>query len=57
LEQLRALEHGRSIHVIKVARATHGIDTREQYEAFVKRMKPQMQTDLLSAFICGSTGF
>lgn len=37
LEQLRALEHGRSIHVTKVNRATHGIDTQEQYAAFVKR--------------------
>ena len=37
LEQLRALEHGRSISVLTVARATHGIDTREQYDAFVKR--------------------
>ena len=38
LEQLRALEHGRSIHVLKVARATHGIDTPEQYAAFVRRV-------------------
>jgi 3-deoxy-manno-octulosonate cytidylyltransferase (CMP-KDO synthetase) len=37
LEQLRALEHGRSIYVMKIARATHGIDTPEQYAAFVKR--------------------
>ena len=37
LEQLRALEHGRSIHVRMVARATHGIDTAEQYAAFVDR--------------------
>ena len=37
LEQLRALEHGRSIDVLKVQRATHGIDTPEQYEAFVTR--------------------
>lgn len=37
LEQLRALEHGRSIYVLKVNRATHGIDTAEQYQAFVKR--------------------
>ena len=41
LEQLRALEHGRTIHVVKVARATHGIDTREQYEAFVQRSSQQ----------------
>ena len=41
LEQLRALEHGRSIFVLKVARATHGIDTPEQYAAFVKRWRSQ----------------
>jgi 3-deoxy-manno-octulosonate cytidylyltransferase (CMP-KDO synthetase) len=39
LEQLRALEHGRSIHVLKVDRATHGIDTPEQYADFVKRYR------------------
>ena len=39
LEQLRALEHGRSIFVLKIARATHGIDTPEQYADFVKRYK------------------
>jgi len=39
LEQLRALEHGKSIFVIKVDHATHGIDTPEQYAAFVKRYK------------------
>lgn len=39
LEQLRALEHGRKIGVIMAGRATHGIDTREQYEAFVQRQK------------------
>ena len=37
LEQLRALEHGRSIFVLKVNRATHGIDTPGQYADFVKR--------------------
>lgn len=37
LEQLRALDHGRSCYVLRVARATHGIDTPEQYAAFVKR--------------------
>lgn len=37
LEQLRALERGRSIYVLKVNRATHGIDTPEQYDEFVKR--------------------
>jgi 3-deoxy-manno-octulosonate cytidylyltransferase (CMP-KDO synthetase) len=39
LEQLRALEHGRTIHVLKVSRATHGIDTPQQYAEFVKRYK------------------
>jgi 3-deoxy-manno-octulosonate cytidylyltransferase (CMP-KDO synthetase) len=39
LEQLRALEHGRSIYVLKVRRATHGIDTPEQYAEFVSRYK------------------
>ncbi len=39
LEQLRALENGGSIHVIKVDRATNGIDTPEQYAAFVRRYK------------------
>ena len=39
LEQLRALEHGRSIYVLKVHRATHGIDTPEQYADFVRRHK------------------
>ena len=39
LEQLRALERGRSIYVLKVDRATHGIDTPEQYAAFVERKR------------------
>jgi len=39
LEQLRALEHGRSIFVLKTSRATHGIDTPEQYAEFVTRYK------------------
>src|SRR5207302_2008448 len=39
LEQLRVLEHGRSIYVLKVRRATYGIDTRAQYDEFVKRFK------------------
>jgi 3-deoxy-manno-octulosonate cytidylyltransferase (CMP-KDO synthetase) len=37
LEQLRALEHGASIYVVKVSRATHGIDTPEQYAEFLQR--------------------
>jgi 3-deoxy-manno-octulosonate cytidylyltransferase (CMP-KDO synthetase) len=37
LEQLRALEHGQAIQVLQVARATHGIDTPQQYQAFVER--------------------
>ncbi|MBN1123510.1 MAG: 3-deoxy-manno-octulosonate cytidylyltransferase [Sedimentisphaerales bacterium] len=39
LEQLRAIEHGYSIMVGKVAHSCEGIDTPEQYEAFVKRWK------------------
>jgi 3-deoxy-manno-octulosonate cytidylyltransferase (CMP-KDO synthetase) len=39
LEQLRALEHGRSIFVLKTTRATHGIDTPEQYAEFVRRYR------------------
>jgi 3-deoxy-manno-octulosonate cytidylyltransferase (CMP-KDO synthetase) len=39
LEQLRVLEHGEPIHVLKVDRATHGIDTPEQYREFVKRYR------------------
>lgn len=38
LEQLRALEHGRSIAVLVVNRATHGIDTPQQYQDFVRRI-------------------
>jgi 3-deoxy-manno-octulosonate cytidylyltransferase (CMP-KDO synthetase) len=43
LEQLRALEHGRSMYVLKVSRATHGIDTAEQYAEFVKRFRRSCQ--------------
>jgi len=39
LEQLRALEHGHAIAVIPTVTQHHGIDTPEQYEAFVQRMK------------------
>ena len=39
LVQLRVLEHAREIRVLKVQRATHGIDTPEQYEEFVKRSR------------------
>ncbi len=37
LEQLRALEHGASIYVLKVDRPSHGIDTPQQYDDFVNR--------------------
>lgn len=43
LEQLRALEHGRSIFVLKVNRATNGIDTPEQYAQFVERYQQRSQ--------------
>lgn len=39
LEQLRALEHGCPMYVHVVNRATHGVDTKEQYDDFVKRYK------------------
>jgi 3-deoxy-manno-octulosonate cytidylyltransferase (CMP-KDO synthetase) len=39
LEQLRALEHGYAIAVVKTQVRHHGIDTPEQYEAFVQRVK------------------
>ena len=39
LEQLRALERGRSIKVITTSRAAHGIDTPAQYAEFVKRQR------------------
>lgn len=37
LEQLRAIEHGAKLFVMRVSRATHGIDTPEQYREFVLR--------------------
>lgn len=37
LEQLRALEHGYKIRIIQTTVRHHGIDTPEQYEAFVNR--------------------
>ncbi|MFI4860851.1 MAG: 3-deoxy-manno-octulosonate cytidylyltransferase [Phycisphaerales bacterium JB063] len=37
LEQLRALEHGHAIRVIQADTAHPGIDTPEQYDAFVAR--------------------
>ena len=39
LEQLRALEHGRSIYVLKVQRATHDVYTPQQYAEFVSRFR------------------
>jgi 3-deoxy-manno-octulosonate cytidylyltransferase (CMP-KDO synthetase) len=41
LEQLRALESGHKIAVVRIERATHGIDTPEQYKAFVQRVRKQ----------------
>lgn len=37
LEQLRFLEHGESIRVLEWPRAFPGIDTREDYDAFLER--------------------
>ncbi|HMN97184.1 MAG TPA: 3-deoxy-manno-octulosonate cytidylyltransferase [Phycisphaerales bacterium] len=39
LEQLRVLEHGFPIAVALVASGAHGIDTEEQYDAFVARSR------------------
>lgn len=39
LEQLRVLERGAPIHVVVVDEAPIGIDTREDYDAFVKRWR------------------
>jgi 3-deoxy-manno-octulosonate cytidylyltransferase (CMP-KDO synthetase) len=39
LEQLRALEHGHRIAVVKTTVRHHGIDTPSQYEAFVQRVR------------------
>ena len=39
LEQLRAVQRGRRIYVLTVDRATHGIDTPEQYQSFVTRYR------------------
>ncbi|QDU32405.1 3-deoxy-manno-octulosonate cytidylyltransferase [Poriferisphaera corsica] len=41
LEQLRPLEHGYPIAIIKANVQHHGIDTPEQYEAFVNRFNSQ----------------
>lgn len=38
LEQLRALEHGYPIAIVKADVRHHGIDTPEQYDAFVARV-------------------
>jgi 3-deoxy-manno-octulosonate cytidylyltransferase (CMP-KDO synthetase) len=43
LEQLRALEHGRPIYVLIIDRATHGIDTPQQYAEFVQRFMRSRQ--------------
>ncbi len=39
LEQLRWLESGGAMRVVEIARAPRGIDTRDDYEAFVARHK------------------
>jgi 3-deoxy-manno-octulosonate cytidylyltransferase (CMP-KDO synthetase) len=39
LEQLRALENGVRVRVVPVDRAPPGVDTREDYEAFVRRWR------------------
>ena len=49
LEQLRALEHGKSIYVMVAARAVHGIDTAEQYAEFVSRQRSVNQRKSMQA--------
>ncbi|MFG0258063.1 MAG: 3-deoxy-manno-octulosonate cytidylyltransferase [Phycisphaerales bacterium JB043] len=39
LEQLRVLEHGHDIAVVTMPTSHHGIDTTEQYRAFVERWR------------------
>jgi 3-deoxy-manno-octulosonate cytidylyltransferase (CMP-KDO synthetase) len=39
LEQLRALENGVAVRVVRTDRAPAGIDTREDYDAFVRRWR------------------
>lgn len=43
LEQLRVLDRGQRIFVLKADRATHGIDTPAQYEEFVERFNTRRQ--------------
>ncbi len=43
LEQLRALYLGMKIHVYQAAQAPHGVDTPEDYAAFVKRYNQKRQ--------------
>jgi 3-deoxy-manno-octulosonate cytidylyltransferase (CMP-KDO synthetase) len=45
LEQLRALERGVTIAVGLVERATVGIDTPQEYEAFVRRVRGAAECD------------
>jgi 3-deoxy-manno-octulosonate cytidylyltransferase (CMP-KDO synthetase) len=39
LEQLRVLEHGYAVAVVQVTKATVGIDTPQDYDAFVQRYR------------------
>lgn len=45
LEQLRAVEHGVAIEVLKVRRSSHGVDTAEQYAEFVARYRMKNAVD------------
>jgi 3-deoxy-manno-octulosonate cytidylyltransferase (CMP-KDO synthetase) len=57
LEQLRALEHGFALRVVDVAHRSHGIDTPEQYSAFVQRFRtsgPPPQHSLNSSLSHGA---
>ena len=45
LEQLRVLEHGYAIAVVQTHVRHHGIDTPEQYEAFVRQYTRDIDSD------------
>ncbi|MHC4857751.1 MAG: hypothetical protein ACYTBY_08170 [Planctomycetota bacterium] len=43
LEQLRAIENGYTILTDMVDKAWDGVDTEEQYQAFVRRLSGSLQ--------------
>ena len=45
LEQLRWLEAGLPLHLVRASRLTQGIDTHADYAAFVARVRSSEATD------------